>query len=439
MSTPVDELVPGEPLEDPYRATIRELSDRIVDLQRPIRILEAAKWDDTVRAAFFDGGCRSLPPVTPEYYASRPLGFDADEKRAEFHALELEIVRRLGQFNPVSRIMRRICREYQTVVRMLRARGTPEFSALSQELYGSAGDAFYAGEPTLADLGTMMAETLGNIDRLSHLEAEPKTMDAPAAVDELSRRLARAFRDTGRSVRVELSDGIVADAAAGSDYVKIRRDGRFSERELRVLEVHEGWVHIGTTVNGLAQPVCTFLGKGPPSSTVTQEGLAIIVEIFSLSSHPGRLRRLADRVLAIDMAEKGGTFLDVFEYFREQGNDDDAAYAAASRVFRGSLPDAGPFTKDISYNKGFILIYNYIQLAVRRGMLDRLPLLFCGKVMLEDMHTLAALRDEGLVATPEFVPPPFADPNGLVALMSYSAFINGLNLARVEADYLHLL
>ncbi len=59
-----------------------------------------------------------------------------------------------------------------------------------------------------------------------------------------------------------------------------------------------------------------------------------------------------------------------------------------------------PFTKDLSYLKGFILIYNYIQLAVRKGKLEQIPLLFCGKTTLEDMRALRQLVDEGMVVPP---------------------------------------
>ena len=80
------------------------------------------------------------------------------------------------------------------------------------------------------------------------------------------------------------------------------------------------------------------------------------------------------------------------------------------RIFRGSLPEGcGPFTKDLCYSKGFVLIYNYIRLAVGRGMLRRVPLLFCGKTTLCDIKTIAQLVDEGLVTPPRFVPPQFAD------------------------------
>ena len=39
-----------------YLATVRALSDRIVEAQRPIRILDAIKWHSDVRERFFASG-----------------------------------------------------------------------------------------------------------------------------------------------------------------------------------------------------------------------------------------------------------------------------------------------------------------------------------------------------------------------------------------------
>ena len=93
----------------------------------------------------------------------------------------------------------------------------------------------------------------------------------------------------GSHPTVVKDDDIAADAAAGAHVIKLRHDARFSLRELRVLEVHEGWVHVGTTLNGHAQPVCRFLSKGTPSTTITQEGLAVLMEILALASSQRRL------------------------------------------------------------------------------------------------------------------------------------------------------
>lgn len=424
---------------DAYRARVRELSDRLVEVQRPIRILDAIKWTSEVKEAFLAADGREEPRVDRAYYEARPLPFSPAEKRLQLLELERDVQRTLGSFNPVGQILRRMCREYQTVVAMLEARGLPEFSALSQELYGSAGEAFHAGDPTLADLADLVADTLGAIGRSGRLTVEEKVFSGEEAVAYLDERLKRAFPDPDRPVRVLLSDGIIADAAAGSDYLKIRKEARFSERDLRLLEIHEGWVHLGTTLNGLAQPYCTFLAKGPPSSTITQEGLAILMEILAFASHPPRLARLANRIRGVHLAEQGASFCVVYRDFLAQGMSREDAYTNAARVFRGSTPTGGPFTKDITYNKGFILTYNYIQLAIKKGLLDRIPLLFCGKVTLEDIKTLAQLVEEGLVAPPRYLPPQFADLNALAAWMCYSNFFNRLSLEKIEADYAGIL
>jgi uncharacterized protein (TIGR02421 family) len=426
-------------LPDDYQKTIRALSDRIVQAQTPIRVLDAVKWDDSVRQGFLKHKGKAMPEVDRAYYESRPLAFDSAEKKLEFQNIERDITRHLGQFNPVGQIMRRMCKEYRMVIRMLEARGTSDFGLISQELYGAASDAFHAGDPTLADLGLMLFDYLNNIAHRGDLKDEPKTLTAKDAVDMLQSRLSAVFGEGDDTIRVFESDGIVADAAAGADYIKIRADAMFNERDVRALEVHEGLVHVGTTLNGQNQPICTFLSKGPPSSTVTQEGLAILMEVIAFASYPTRLRKLTNRTRAIHMAEEGADFLEVYHFYREQGYSMEESYGSASRAFRGSVPAGLPFTKDLSYLKGFILIYNYIQLAVRKGKLEQIPLLFCGKTTLEDTRTLRQLVDEGLVVPPKYLPEQFRDLNALSAWMCFSNFLNHLSLERIEADYANIL
>ena len=238
---------------------------KLVEAQQPIRILDSIKWCAEVRSAFFASGCKALPAVDADYYQRKnPLEFDPAAVRQEFHQIERDIARNLGQLNPLSAIMRRMCREYQTVTRMIEARGTADFNLLSEELYGSASDVFHAGDPTLADLGTQMEAIVINLLKNASMVEDNKDIAAPAAVDMLNQRLLKVFPNAG--IRVLLNDQMTADAAAGSDYLKIRSDARFNALDIDVLEVHEGWVHLGTTLNGSAQPYCAFLGKGPPSA-----------------------------------------------------------------------------------------------------------------------------------------------------------------------------
>src|SRR5690606_15786413 len=62
-----------------YQLVIRSLSDRLVEAQAPIRVLDAIKWDDAVREQFLRDGCSKLPDVGVEYYRGRPLAFDPAE------------------------------------------------------------------------------------------------------------------------------------------------------------------------------------------------------------------------------------------------------------------------------------------------------------------------------------------------------------------------
>ncbi len=421
-----------------FKNIIRNLSDQIVTAQTPIRILNALKWPNEIKEQFFKDKCKEMPQIDSAVYQLIPLEFDPAAKTNEFYAIEREIRRRLGQFSGIGNIMLRMCREYREVIRLLQARGTEEFPKISQELYGSAQDAFYAGAPTLRDLAQMVTQTLEK-SKLEPDALDEKTFSSEEAVPYLGQKLNEYFGTPNDPIRVKLSDNIVADASAGAEWIKLRNNANFTLRELGVLEVHEGWVHMGTTLNGMSQPVCTFLSKGPPSSTINQEGLAIIMEIFTFASSPKRVLALTHRVTAIDMVEQGANFLDIFRFYRDAGFNEASSYYNAVRVFRGCLPTQGPFTKDLSYSKGFMLIYNYIRLAIRNGLSHYIPLLFLGKTTLEDLSTLHDLIQENIVTPPKYLPPQFKDLAGLTSWMTYSLFLNRLSLENLTANYKGIL
>src|SRR5688572_4890629 len=175
-------LIPHPDELPPYHKVIRLLSDRIVDAQRPIRILDACKWDDGIEERFFERECKELPEVTKEYYDKRPLDFSIDAKNREFYEIERDIRRELGTLNPCGAMMLRMCKEYRVVLSLISLRGTPDFSAISQGLYGSTFDRFHQGDPTLGDLGRTMAKILGRLKDDTIMAPEEKVHDGPAAV-----------------------------------------------------------------------------------------------------------------------------------------------------------------------------------------------------------------------------------------------------------------
>src|SRR5688572_11899140 len=79
-----------------YKERVSRLAQRLVDAQRPVRVLNAIKWDASVFEGFRDSNWRKLPNVSQEDYARLGLGFDAANKQAEFAAIINDIQADLG-------------------------------------------------------------------------------------------------------------------------------------------------------------------------------------------------------------------------------------------------------------------------------------------------------------------------------------------------------
>jgi len=417
-----------------YKEKVHALSKKIVAAQKPIRILNSIRVSDSWTEELIKNKFTDLPKDPKGFYDNLPLGFDPVEKALELKLLKSEIARVLGESDELGRHMQQICDQYQLVVEMLKNRGKPEFYNFSRQLYGSPKDCFMQDMNTIAEMAHMLYEILSGIAPSFPEVHYPEDITAELAVDFLNERFGSFF--AGENVVVKLSDGIVADAAAGGDKVKIRQGALFSKRELELLEVHEGWVHVGTTLNGRKQAICEFLSIGPPRCASTQEGLAIIMEIFTFRSYLSRAKQINDRIISIEKAEDGANLLEVIEYLRTEGYTEQECLTNAFRVFRGgTLAGGAPFTKDISYCKGFVENYNFLRSCVRHSLPQLIPFLFVGKLHVEDIPLLYAKHKEGLIEAPRFLPPHFRDLNGLAVWMSFSSFFNRVDLKSVQEHY----
>src|SRR5690606_32493523 len=72
-----------------YKEILARLAQRLLDAQRPIRILQSVRWPEQVEAQFLKQRARELPQ--PAYEPE--LGFDPDEKRRELKELLADIDR----------------------------------------------------------------------------------------------------------------------------------------------------------------------------------------------------------------------------------------------------------------------------------------------------------------------------------------------------------
>jgi uncharacterized protein (TIGR02421 family) len=428
---------PVRPVGGPWRSykeILAGLAQRVIDAQRPIRVLQALRWPSEVEEQFLRGKQRDLPEVTYD----TDLGFDPRAKVAELSEILRDAARELGKTDRLGGILRDTVEEYRLVVELLLARGTKDFYALSRRLYGSPKERLPGTRTTVREMGVSLYDVLATMGGERLGPEQRKDITAEMAAVELNARFDRFFG--GASIRVQVDDSILADAAAGSDYVKIRSGATFTRRDVDILEAHEGWVHVATSLNGQAQPVARWLSKGPPRTTAVQEGLAALVEIFTFRSTPKRAKKLNDRILAVDKAEDGATFLDVFEWYRTEGYDEDECFQNARRVFRGGLLEGGaPFTKDACYCKGIVQNYAFMRAAFQSDRAYLIPFLFVGKVAHEDVPVLYAHVTDGIIRPPPYLPPIFDDMSGLAIWMCYSSFFSRLGAPQLAEHYASIM
>ncbi|WP_372873061.1 flavohemoglobin expression-modulating QEGLA motif protein [Shewanella sp.] len=417
-----------------YCEHLKRFSDRLIALQAPIKILDAIKWPRELEQTFFDNNANKLPQVDKTFYDNLSLPFDAHSTQKELKSLKQEIQHTLGKEDSLGKLLVANVDQYRLVIDMLGHRGTPHFGKLSKTLYGSASNKLHGDRHTLRQLGDRLSYIF-SLPAAAHMNKQhPKEIDAASAVDHLGSRLSKYFHSD--EMRVKLSDGIVSDAAVGGDTVKINSKAMFSKADLNVYEVHEGWVHVGTTLNGRAQPHATWLSVGSPRVAAAQEGLAVLMEMLTLSSTPGRARRISDRVAAVDMAENGADFIEVYRYFRDQNLSKKDSYRVTQRVFRGGMVAGGScFTKDISYVRGYVENVNFIRSAIASGIPELIPMLFLGKLAIEDIPALYLAYREGILAGPRYLPPMFDDYSGLYAWFGFASGLGNINLKGVQRHF----
>ncbi len=403
------------------------IAGRLSDAARDVRILRHVSWDASVREAFFSSGARELPrPEYPHYDASPVL-----EK--------ITYARALMQTSDADQWLARQALALEHSARMLASAGTADFYLHSRELYGAPGDVLLDQSTTSLALAADFDTALSSLDGFSSDLLPSESVGAEQLAEEISLAVGQMFGSDAPEVSVV--DELSANALAGAQRIRVRRDAIFNDKDVSQLIHHEAGIHVATSLNGLAQMRLPILAASHPGTTRTQEGLAVFAEFITGSMDPERLRRLSDRIIAIQMAVDGADFLQVYEYFLERTRGDERqAFENARRVFRGGdLRGGAPFTKDIVYLDGLLRVHNFLRSVVSSGRADCLPLLFCGKLDLEDIPVLCDLHARGLCFPPRFLPSWVSDMRFLLSYLAYSAFLNTIDLKRVTQHYDELL
>ncbi len=406
---------------------IRRAAALLRDAERPIRILRTVAWPNEVRERFFAAGAERLPEVTYSPPDPEPTLAAVAEAR-----------RHIGSGTPIDGWLERQARAIETAARMLAGAGTPELFRHARNLYGAPSDPLHDQVSTPLELARLLDRTLAAASRVDLGAPEPACHLATGVAEKMRQAVTERFGD--RAPEVVVVDELSANALAGPRAIRIRRTACFTDRDVGQLIHHEAFIHVATSLNGQAQDQLPILGAGHAGTTRTQEGLAVFAELISGTLDPSRLRRLADRVLAIQMAIDGADFLEVYRYFLGRDYESEQAFESARRVFRGGVVTGGaPFTKDLVYLGGLLRVHNFLRSAVAAGRSDCLRLLFCGKLDVADLPALGQLACLGLLRPPRFLPPWAEDLRFLVSYLAYSAFLNRIDLATLSEHTAELL
>ena len=387
-----------------------------------IKILGSLIWDDSHKKVFLRSG--KLP--TPIY---KPV----DLKSCFEHIKDAR--QAIDNKDIVGQWLERMANSIDTTAVMLGARGTPQFFEQSAALYGVPTETLIDGKTRVIDLAHHMDETLDGLD-VENLVIDGYEVWLTA--DEFAAKLKPELKHHlgNDAPRIEMTGEIPSKALAGSRRIRVNQNARFTPRDVDQLMQHEALIHVATTLNGRRQKNFELLGRAHARVTEIQEGLAVFAEIISGAMDPRRFRRLANRVIAIQMSIDGADFKEVFDYYLERLDDPDTAYDNTRRIFRGGvISGGGPFTKDMVYLNGLLRVHNFMRTVVKLGRADLIRLLFVGKLDLEDVPALAILAAEGGIKPPKYMPPWAKDLRFLVSYMSYSGFLNQVKMPGFQAYY----
>ena len=362
------------------------------DTTRPLPPI-AAEVDNVLAA--IDAELDWLLALTPLGTDALWEGFEAADRtsvpplRYAEPILDLETMRkRLGEL-PVEKIespllagvLREKQRELERMIELVRLRGTDGFVTASIDLFGGV-------EAGLLELAEQILADVGPSERLT-ADCGVDTV-VSAVEDEVAWYRERA-PDFTLEITVDADVGSLMMVSHGRLYLD--PDMRLPSARVQPLVQHEIGTHIVTRYNGLRQPM-RQLAVGLANYDPLQEGLGVLAEYLTGYLPGERLRVLAARVVAANMAIHGEDIPAVFARLHDtHGFATDDAFDIAVRALRG-----GGLTKDAVYLRGLCDLLDHL----RAG--GEFEPLFRGKFALSHLVVLDQLAEAGWAEPPALLP-----------------------------------
>jgi uncharacterized protein (TIGR02421 family) len=401
---------------------IKTLDRELISIIQDFLILGPLTWPVEAKALFLKGADDNNFTLPEMHYPQ----MDYSEKIARLKAY----IKKTGtDTHPALTYLRNTAKSYLNAYYVLQGIGTTAVNEFSKKIYGGPKDIISGYERRNVDIAKYF---LRISDYYKHtLEDSPLLYSDKDFAARLKKLLKSHIDPKKDPISITVDANMSARAAAGPNYVKIRKDARFSESDLNQLLHHEVLTHTLTYINGRKQPVLLSLGYAAPRTTATQEGLAVFSEYINLSIELVRLKRIALRIVALDMAEKGADLVDLFKFFKKNGQNTEESYLSSMRIFRGGTPKGGViFYKDNVYLRGLIEVTGFLKKTMHSGNLHDLAILFAGKLTTQDVSDLQILIEDGYIEQPTYIPQWANNNSELAAHLAFNDLTERFKLAK---------
>jgi len=376
--------------------TIRALDRELVSIVRGFLILGPLSWSVDVQKEFLTGAARNklaLPKIT---YAKNDYSL-------QISALKNFIIKLGFDAHPAVSFLRKNAESYLDAYYILQGAGTSAVTEFSKKLYGSPDDTIAGYNRKNISIAKYFLRVIKDF-RIQNSDSGNQ-YTASQFRELMQAEVEKNINTKIDPVNITVDSNVNARAAAGPDYVKLREGATFTDADLEQLLNHEVMTHTLTYINGRRQPVLSCLGYSSPRVTAIQEGLATFSEYINFSIDLVRLRRIALRIIALQKAEQGADFIDIFKFFRKAGQNDEESYLSAMRIFRGGVAEGGVvFYKDNVYLSGLIEVEAFLKRAMHHGKLRQADLIFAGKLTTDDVENFIALDGDDYVELPTYLP-----------------------------------
>lgn len=328
--------------------------------------------NDALWQAFQDSGRARVPPL--QYI---DLETDLSAARARLQALPVQDI----ESPLLSGLLAEKQRELERQIELVRLRDTDGFINASLDLFGGV-------EPRLL---TLANQILDDVQPGEGLHADAGIDEVMAAVEQELEWYAEQSPGFHADVVVDTDLNSLMMVSHGTFYI----DGnlRIPRARIQPLIQHEIGTHLVTRHNGRRQPL-KQLEVGLAHYDPLQEGLGVLAEYLAGCLPGERLRVLAARVLATDMAVHGEgipAIFDLLHHTHQMPTDD--AFDVAVRALRG-----GGLTKDAVYLGGLRDLLDYLK---EGGAFEPL---FIGKFALSHRVVLDQLVEAGWACAPDLLP-----------------------------------